>query len=103
VRTVLHIDVVVKNLHDSPIELRCSWFDDHKTHAGGVVTMQAQEEYTLPMQLRMETHEKKNGWYLYFAGQAFARLVLVFNRDEDGEQTIGELLLAMQKVVDAYR
>jgi hypothetical protein len=34
--------------------------------------------------------------------ESVARLVLVFERDADGEETIRELLFAMKKVVDAY-
>ena len=103
VRTGRYIDVLVKNLHDAPIEMRSLWFDDHADHDAAVVTMQPQSEHTLPMQLRMEAHENKNGWRLFFADAPGVRLVLVFKRDEDGEQTIRELLFAMQKVVDAYK
>lgn len=102
VRTGRYIDVLVKNLHDAPIEMRSAWFDDHDDHVGGVVTMQPQSEHTLPEQLRMEAHETNNGWRLYFAGAPGVRLALVFKR-VDGEETIRELLFAMQKVVDAYR
>jgi hypothetical protein len=103
VRQGLYIEVLVKNLHDEPVQLRSTWCDDHETHAGVAVTMQPQSEHTLPMPLRLEAHETKNKWNLFFAGQPLARLVLVFIRNEDGEQTIRELLYAMQKVVDAYK
>jgi hypothetical protein len=102
VRQGLWIEVLVKNLGDAAVELRSSWCDDHLTHAGEAVTMQPQQEYTLPEPLRMEAHEKKNKWNLFFAQMPLARLVLVFERNEAGEQTIRELLLTMEKVVDAY-
>jgi hypothetical protein len=103
VRRGLWIEVLVKNLGGEAVDLRHSWFDDAVTHVPAVVvTIEPQKEYTLPVPLRMEAHERKNGWNLYLERESVARLVLVFERDADGEETIRELLFAMKKVVDAY-
>jgi hypothetical protein len=103
VRRGLWIEVLVKNLGGEAAELRHSWFDDAVTHVPAVaVTIEPQQEYTLPVPLQMEAHERKNGWNLYLERESVARLVLEFERDTDGEETIRELLHAMQKVVDAY-
>ncbi len=102
VRKDLWIEVLVKNLGDAAVKLRSSWADDYDTHAGEAVTMQAQDEHTLPEPLQLRAHETSNKWNLFFDEKPLARLVLVFKRDADGEETIRELLYAMKKVVEAY-
>jgi hypothetical protein len=105
VRQGLWIRVVVKNLGnvgEAGVVLRSSWSDDHETHRAGEVTLQPQQEYTLPEPLQLRVHETQNKWNLFFDDMPLARLVLVFKRDADGEETIRELLFAMKKVVDAY-
>jgi len=103
VRQGLYIDVFVKNLHTTPIELRVSWFDDHQTRMEPSVTIKPQSEYKMPMQFRLEAHETKNDWNLFFNNAAFPMLILTFKRDENGEETIDELLNAMEKLVKTYR
>jgi hypothetical protein len=105
VRKNLWIRVVVKhlgNVGEAGVQLRSSWSDDHDTHRAGSVTLQPQEEYTLPEPLQLRADETQNKWSLFFDTMPLARLVLVFKRDADGEETIRELLFAMKKVVDAY-
>ena len=105
VRKNLWIRVVVKhlgNVGEAGVQLRSSWSDDHETHRAGEVTLQPQQEYTLPEPLQLRANETMNKWSLFFDEMPLARLVLVFKRDTDGEQTIVELLHAMQKVVDMY-
>ncbi len=80
-----------------------SYFDDHESTTVDPVTIQPQTEHTMPVPFVLETHENQNGWKLYFNGQPDPMLILIFKRDEDGEETIDELLRAMERIVDAYR
>jgi hypothetical protein len=103
VRKGLYIYVLVKNLHTTPIELLASHFDDHGSTSVDPVTIQPQQEHTMPVPFILEVGESQNGWKLYFNGQSLPMLILIFKRDEHGEETINELLNAMEKIVDAYR
>jgi hypothetical protein len=103
VRKGLYIYVLVKNLHTTPIQLAASYFDDHGSTSVDSVTIQPQTEHTMPVPFVLEPHENQNGWKLYFNGQSLPMLILIFKRDEDGEETIDELLRAMERIVDAYR
>jgi hypothetical protein len=97
VRKGLYINVLVKNLHDTPIQLDASYFDDHVDDHGSTsvdtVTIQPQSEHTIPVQFQLHPHENRNGWNLFFNGQSNPMLILIFQRDENGEETICELLI----------